>query len=154
MGKYGQSLRMKWNYTSTDTIYLCGIIYTSGLQTPQLASPHIHLRATGEGPGWLSGAPQLLDQKKGPQSCTHGFQPLDTSSPSCFSWLWLNERVHMSTGGSVRDQIYQLLGFCVVVFQKEMGGNTVTLTWKSLNFERGQSWIQFWLNHMLEKTDT
>lgn len=75
MGKYStataQSLLVQWNYTSTDKTYLCGIIYTSGLQTPQLTSPHIHLRATGGGPGWLSGAPRLLDQKKGPPNPAH-----------------------------------------------------------------------------------
>ena len=46
-----QSLQgtLRRNSISTAVIGLCGFIYTSGQQTPQLAPPHIHLRATRGG---------------------------------------------------------------------------------------------------------
>ena len=42
--------RVKWNRTSTAEIDLCGLIYTSGLQTPRLTSLHSQLRAVRRGP--------------------------------------------------------------------------------------------------------
>jgi hypothetical protein len=66
--------RMKKNCISTLKIYPCGFIYISGLQTPQLTSLHIQLRATDASMTEPKESPQMQDTAHSP--CTLLSHPL------------------------------------------------------------------------------
>lgn len=126
---------MKWNHTSTAEIDLCGLIYTSGLQTPRLTSLHSQLRAVRRRPKWLLFSDWTV--RKGPDPGRSSWPPCRCSQ----LLFWVVRKLK-------RANVYLMLSYrqdCSTArYSKERAGNTArpALTWRSPAFESGQSWVQ------------
>lgn len=139
--------RVKWNRTSTAEIDFCGFIYTSGLQTPRLASLHIRPRAVRRGAEVA--ALQYCTMRKGPDP-GWGSRPPSHCSQLLF---WVVPELK-------RANVYLKLSYrqdCSTAgYPKEREGNTAppTLTWRSPRFKVARVGSKCWLYHIPDRTGT